>query len=144
MKKNERELLVLATINFVALSIFFILYVLRWLDYLNYLEKIGVNNTSMFQNHNFSALPFAPTFKYFLLAPIFLWEAIVFGYKYKSILISILCILLSVWLITFPLQMYYSILSFRFVLITGIFLESMAILLFLLIYLKLKLFDSRA
>ena len=143
MANTKNSQIVLAGAIFIAiLSTLLFSYIWTWLDYLSYLDKIGIQNTELFQARHFSRLIFAPTFKYFIGATMFLYMSITFFFKLKSKLLGLLVFLLSIWLFIFPLQLYYSEISFRIAVAAGSLLEGLGVILFVLIVISTRLKDQ--
>lgn len=100
------------------------------LNFFSYAHRIGVDNIDLIRDSYFNEFPLTPFFKYFIDAGVCLLASITYTFRLKLRLLGLLFLALTVWLVIFPLQLYYGILAFNDMVVIGICLELVALSLY--------------
>lgn len=133
---KQKHLTTIASACLGLLTLTFIYYVIFSLDFISYLRKTGVQDSESTRASYFNDLAFAPMFKYFVWAIIFVFACTYYLEKPRLKIMAALSFILSIWLIISALQEFYSILSFNIVVIIGTILELIAIALYVLLLIQ--------
>lgn len=130
---KDKKITGVATACVGLLTVSFISCIMLSLDFFAYTEKLGLEASAALRAAYFYDHPFAPMFKYFVFAVMFLLVSTYYIAQLRLKLMGALSYVLVIWLTISALYEYYSLLNFTAVVVIGAILELIAIVLYVVL-----------